>query len=154
MVEISSKPYLTSDFAFLPCFSILIGLTFVSLCLPTRYDHAKAMQTIATSLSMRIHITHMGVLDVEAGRFHGSEGRFYLPSFLYVKIALSSRLEAYEVLTYSDVIPYAMAIEPSCPFLSDELAVCHKGVDAFRSEETDKVFHNLLAFLPGWSCHV
>ncbi len=57
-------------------------------------------------------------------------------------------VEAYEVLTYSDVIPYAMAIEPSCPFLSDELAVCHKGVDAFRSEETDKVFHNLLAFLP------
>jgi len=53
-----------------------------------------------------------------------------------------------EVLTYSDVIPYATAVEPSSPFLSDELAVCHKGVDTFRSEETDKAFHNLLAFLP------
>ncbi len=40
-----------------------------------------------------LHITHMGVLDVEAGRFHGSKGRFYLPSFLYVKIASSGRLK-------------------------------------------------------------
>ena len=37
-----------------------------------------------------------------------------------------------KILTYSDVIPYAMAVEPSCPFLSDELAVCHKAVDALR----------------------
>ncbi len=58
------------------------------------------------------------------------------------------RLDNPEVLTYSDVIPYATAVEPSCPFLSDELAVCHKGVDTFRSEETDKAFHNLLAFFP------
>ena len=48
------------------------------------------MQTIATSLAMRFHITHMGILDVEAGRFHGSKGRFYLPSFLYVKTASSA----------------------------------------------------------------
>ena len=53
-----------------------------------------------------------------------------------------------EVLTYPDVIPYATAVEPPCPFLSDELAVCHKTVDAFCSEKTDKTFHNLPAFVP------
>ena len=58
------------------------------------------------------------------------------------------RLDNPEVLTYSNVIPYATAVEPSCPFLSDELAVCYKAVDAFHSEKTDKTFHNLLAFLP------
>lgn len=153
-----------------------------------------------------VHITHMGVLDVEAGRFHGSESRFYLPSFFVCQNRLLGPVEAYEnlqfrntigvfdpaagkrdiltfvkkelmeeflltdlqiieqppctdsftggrldnpeILTYSNVIPYATAVEPSCPFLSDELAVCHKGVDTFRSEETDKAFHNLLAFFP------
>ena len=153
-----------------------------------------------------VHITHMGILDVEAGRFHGSKGRFYLPSFFVCQNRLLGPIEAYEnlqfrntigvfdpaagkidiltfvkkelmeeflltdlqiieqppgtdsltggrldnpeVLTYSDVIPYATAVEPSCPFLSDELAVCHKAVDAFRSEKTDKTFHNLLAFFP------
>lgn len=148
----------------------------------------------------------MGVLDVEAGRFHGSKGRFYLPSFFVCQNRLLGPIEAYEnlqfrntigvfdpaagkidiltfvkkelmeeflltdlqiieqppctdsftggrldnpeILTYSNVIPYATAVEPSCPFLSDELAVCHKAVDAFRSEKTDKTFHNLLAFFP------
>ena len=73
-----------------------------------------------------LHITHMGVLDVEAGR----------------------GLDNPEILTYSDVIPYATAVEPSCPFRPHELAVCHKAVDTFRSEKTDKTFHNLLVFLP------
>lgn len=31
MVEISSCPYFTSGFAFLPCLRILIGLTFTSI---------------------------------------------------------------------------------------------------------------------------
>ena len=151
-----------------------------------------------------LHITHMGVLDVKAGRFHGSESRFYLPSLFVCQNRVFGPVEAYEnlqfrnsigvfdsaagkiyilpfvkkelmeeflltdlqvieqlpgtdsftggwldnpeVLTYSDVIPYATAVEPSCPFLSDELAVCHKAVDAFCSEKTDKTFHNLLAF--------
>lgn len=153
-----------------------------------------------------LHITHMGVLDIETGRFHVSESRFYLPTLFVCQNRALGPVEAYEnlqfrnsigvfdsasgkidiltfvkkkpvveflltdlqiieqpsgtdsftvgrldnleVLTYSDVIPYAMAVEPSCPFLSDELAVCHKAVDAFRSEKTDKTFHNLLAFLP------
>ena len=148
----------------------------------------------------------MGVLDVEAGRFHGSEGRFYLPTLFVCQNRALGPVEAYEnlqfrnsigvfdsasgkidilafvkkelmeeflltdlqiieqppgadsltggwldnpeVLTYPDVIPYATAVEPPCPFLSDELAVCHKTVDAFRSEKTDKTFHNLLAFVP------
>jgi hypothetical protein len=135
----------------------------------------------------------MGILDVEAGRFHGSEDRFYLPSLFVCQNRLLGPIEAYEnlqfrnsigvfdaaagkidiltfvkkelmeeflltdlqiieqppgsdsltggwldnpeALTYSDVIPYATAVEPSCPFLSDELAVCHKAVDAFRSEK-------------------
>lgn len=153
-----------------------------------------------------LHITHMGVLDVKAGRFHGSESRFYLPSLFVCQNRVLGAVEAYEnlqfrnsfgvfdstagkidiltfvkkelmeeflltdlqiieqppctdslngggldipeVLTYSDVIPYATAVEPSCPFLPDEFAVCHKAVDTFRSEKTDKAFHNLLAFLP------
>ncbi len=53
MVAISSKPYLTRDFAFLPCFRILIGLIFISLFSPTRYAHTRAMHTIATSLAIR-----------------------------------------------------------------------------------------------------
>lgn len=153
-----------------------------------------------------LHITYMGVLDVEAGRFHGSEGRFYLPSlfvcqnrtlgpveayknlqfgdpvgvfypasgkidiFTLVKKELiiesllsdpevieeppctypltGGRLDNPEVLPDTDVIPYATAVQPSNPFFSDELAVCHKAVDAFRSEKTDKTFHNLPAFVP------
>lgn len=148
----------------------------------------------------------MGVLNVKAGRFHGSESRFYLPSLFVCQNRVLGAVEAYEnlqfrnsfgvfdstagkidiltfvkkelmeeflltdlqiieqppctdslngggldnpeVLTYSDVIPYATAVEPSCPFLPDEFAVCHKAVDTFRSEKTDKAFHNLLAFLP------
>ena len=151
-----------------------------------------------------LHITHVGVLDVEAGGFHGSESRFYLPSLFVCQNRTFGPVEAYknlqfrntvgvfdsaagkidilafvkkklmeefllpdlqiieqppgadsltggwldnpEVLTYPDVIPYATAVEPPCPFLSDELPVCHKTVDAFRSEKTDKTFHNLPAF--------
>lgn len=153
-----------------------------------------------------LHITHVGVLDVEAGRFHGSEGRFYLPSLFVCQNRVLGPIEAYEnlqfrnsigvfdsasgkidILTFvkkelmeeflltdlqiieqppgsdslacgrsdnpevlpdADVIPYATAVEPSCPFLSDELAVCHKAVDAVCSEKTDKTFHNFLAFFP------
>ena len=127
-----------------------------------------------------LHITHMGVLDIETGRFHGSESRFYLPTLFVCQNRALGPVEAYEnlqfrnsigvfdsasgkidiltfvkkkpvveflltdlqiieqlpgtdsftggwldnpeVLTYSDVIPYATAVEPSCPFLSDELA--------------------------------
>ncbi len=154
------------------------------------------MQTIATSLAMRSISTHVGVLDVEAGGFHGSESRFYLPSLFVCQNRALGPVEAYknlqfrntvgvfdsaagkidilafvkkklmeeflltdlqiieqppgadsltggwldnpEVLTYPDVIPYATAVEPPCPFLSDELAVCHKTVDAFRSKRRIK----------------
>ena len=50
---ISSRPYFTSDLALLPCFNILIALTFISLCTPTRYAHTNAMQTIAVRRAMR-----------------------------------------------------------------------------------------------------
>ncbi len=81
MVEISSNPYLTSDFAFLPCFRILIGLIFISLCSPTRYAHTRAMQTIATSLAMR-SISRIWVSSMlKPEDFMALKGRFYLPSF-------------------------------------------------------------------------
>ena len=51
--EISSRPYLTNDLALLPCFRIFIGLTYISLCSPTRYAHTKAMQTIANRRAIR-----------------------------------------------------------------------------------------------------
>ncbi len=51
-----------------------------------------------------VHITHMGVLDVEAGRFHGSEGRFYLPSFLVCQNRLLGPVEAYENLQFLNSI--------------------------------------------------
>ena len=51
--EISSRPYLTNDFALRPCFRIFIGLTYISLCSPTRYAHTKAMQTIANRRAIR-----------------------------------------------------------------------------------------------------
>ncbi len=41
-----------------------------------------------------VHITHMGILDVEAGRFHGSLKAVSISHrFLYVKIASSGRLK-------------------------------------------------------------
>ena len=51
-----------------------------------------------------VHITHMGVLDVEAGRFHGSEGRFYLPSFFVCQNRLLGPVEAYENLQFRNTI--------------------------------------------------
>ena len=153
-----------------------------------------------------LRVAHVGVLDVEAGGFHGLEGRLDLPAFpisqdstlgtvetyedlqfrdtvgvldpasgkidiltfvnkeLMVKFLLSDpevieeppcpyplaggRLDNPEVLPDTDVISYVPAVQPTDPFLSDELAVCHKAVDAFRSEKTDKPFHDFLAFLP------
>ena len=51
-----------------------------------------------------LHITHMGVLDVEAGRFHGSKGRFYLPSFFVCQNRLLGPVEAYENLQFRNTI--------------------------------------------------
>lgn len=51
--EISSRPYLTNDLALRPCFRIFIGLTYISLCSPTRYAHTRAMHTIATRRAIR-----------------------------------------------------------------------------------------------------
>ena len=51
--EISSRPYLTNDLALRPCFRIFIGLTYISLCSPTRYAHTRAMQTIANRRAIR-----------------------------------------------------------------------------------------------------
>ena len=51
-----------------------------------------------------VHITHMGVLDVEAGRFHGSECRFYFPSFFVCQNRLLGPVEAYENLQFRNTI--------------------------------------------------
>jgi hypothetical protein len=46
----------------------------------------------------------MGVLDVEAGRFHGSEGRFYLPTFFVYQYRAFGPVEAYENLQFRNTI--------------------------------------------------
>ena len=93
MVAISSKPYLTSDFAFLPCLRILIGLIFISLCSPTRYAHTRAMQTIATSLAMR-SISRIWVSSMlKPEDFMALKAVSISQRFLYVKIAPSGRLK-------------------------------------------------------------
>ena len=51
-----------------------------------------------------LHITHMGVLDVEAGRFHGSEGRFYLPTLFVCQNRTLGPVEAYENLQFRNSI--------------------------------------------------
>ena len=78
--EISSRPCLTNDLALRPCFKILIGLTYMSLCSPTRYAHTRAMRTIASRRCGTHSVTRVGALDVKARRFHGTECRFNLPA--------------------------------------------------------------------------
>lgn len=46
----------------------------------------------------------MGVLDVEAGRFHGSEGRFYLPTLFVCQNRALGPVEAYENLQFRNSI--------------------------------------------------
>lgn len=58
------------------------------------------------------------------------------------------RLYNPEVLPDTEIISDAIAVEPSNPLLSDELAVCHKAVDAVRAEKTDESFHYLAPFFP------
>ena len=53
-----------------------------------------------------------------------------------------------EVLFDSDVIADAHDIEPSDPFLADELAIRHEAVDAVSPEKADEAFHQFLALLP------
>ena len=53
-----------------------------------------------------------------------------------------------EVLFDSDVIADAHDIEPSDPFLADELAIRHEAVDAVGPEKADEAFHQFLALLP------
>lgn len=152
------------------------------------------------------HVAHVGVLDVEAGGFHGTESRLDLPSFLIGRDSVFWPVEAYEDLqfrnpvgvldsapgkidifplvkeelmvnfllpdpevieeppcTYSltfgrldnpevlpdtDVIPDASAVQPSNPFLSDELPVSNQAIDAVLSEKADEPLHDLLTFFP------
>lgn len=151
-------------------------------------------------------VAHVGVLDVEAGGFHGLESRLNLPAsligqdstfrtveayedlqfrnsvgvlfpapgkidiFTLVKEELiveflfsypevieeppcpyslaSGRLDNPEVLPDTYVIPDAPAIQPSNPFLSDELHVSDQTVDAVLSEKADEPFHDFLTFFP------
>ena len=51
-----------------------------------------------------LHITHMGALDVKAGRFHGSESRFYLPSLFVCQNRVLGSVEAYENLQFRNSI--------------------------------------------------
>ena len=153
-----------------------------------------------------LHVAHMGVLDVEAGGFHGLGGRLDLPAFLIGHDSAFRAVEAYEnlqfrdtigvlypapgkidiftlvkedlmvefllpypevieeppctypvaggrpddpeVLPDTDVIPDASVVQPSDPFLSDELPVGHQAIDTVRTEKTDEPLHDFLTFLP------
>ncbi len=53
----------------------------------------------------------MGILDVEAGRFHGSKGRFYLPSFFVCQNRVLGPIEAYENLQFRNTIG---VFDPAC----------------------------------------
>ena len=153
-----------------------------------------------------LHVAHMGVLDVEAGGFHGLEGRLDLPAFLIGDDSVFRAVEAYEnlqfrdtigvlypapgkidiftlvkeelivefllpdpevieeppctnpltggrldnpeVLPDTDVIPYAAAVQPSDPFLSDKLPVGDQAIDTVLSEKADEPLHDFLSFPP------
>ena len=58
------------------------------------------------------------------------------------------RLDNPEVLPDSDIIPYAIAVEPTDPFLADEFPVGDKAVNAFGTEQPDESFNDCLAFFP------
>lgn len=58
------------------------------------------------------------------------------------------RLYNPEVLPYTDVIPDASAVQPSDPFLPDELPVGDQTVDAVLSEKADEPLHDFLTFFP------
>lgn len=51
-----------------------------------------------------LHVAHMGVLDVEAGGFHGFEGRLDLPAFLIDHDCILGAVEAYEDLQFGDSV--------------------------------------------------
>lgn len=52
-----------------------------------------------------------------------------------------------EVLSNLDIIPSSQGIEPSSPFLSDELSVGHKAINIVHAEKPHEAFHNLLPLL-------
>ena len=153
-----------------------------------------------------VYITHMGVLYVKSGGFHGSECRFYLPSLLVGHDSTLGAIETYEnlqlrnsigvfdpaackidilafvkkklvvefllsdfeiveqppransltcgrlynpeVLPDTDIISDAIAVEPSNPFLSDELSVSDQTIDTVMSEKSDEPLHDFLTFFP------
>ena len=53
-----------------------------------------------------------------------------------------------EVLSDPDIVTYSMFIEPSNPFLSDELPVCDKAVNAVGSEQSHEPFQDFPSFVP------
>ena len=153
-----------------------------------------------------LHVAHVGVLDIEAGGFHGLESRLDLPSFLIGQDSAFGMVEAYEdlqfrdpvgvldaaackidilslvkeklvvefllsdleiveqpprtdslacgrlynpeVLSDTDVISDASAVEPSNPFLSYELPVSDQTIDTVLSEKANEPLHDFLTFFP------
>lgn len=57
-------------------------------------------------------------------------------------------LDGPDVLPDTDIIPDSIVIEPSDPFLADELPVSRKAVDIVLPEKMDEPLHNSLAFFP------
>ena len=104
MVEISSNPYLTSDFCLSSMFQNPYRFNIYIFMFTNEIRPYKSHADHRDKSCDAVHITHMGILDVEAGRFHGSKGRFYLPSFLYVKNRLLGPIEAYENLQFRNTI--------------------------------------------------
>ena len=53
-----------------------------------------------------------------------------------------------EVLSDPDIVTYSMFIGPSNPFLSDELPVCDKAVNAVGSAQSHEPFQDFPSFVP------
>lgn len=51
-----------------------------------------------------LDVTHVGILDVEAGGFHGLEGRLDLPAFLIGQDSTFGTAETYENLQFGNPV--------------------------------------------------
>lgn len=65
----------------------------------------------------------------------------------HLHIVAAFRIECPEVLPYSDVVSYPVAVQPVDPPLADKLTVGQKAVDGLLSEEVDVALHEVDALL-------
>lgn len=98
--EISSRPYLTNDLALLPCFRIFIGLTYISLCSPTRYAHTRAMQIIANRRAIRTLSRRWVSSMLKPEDFMARKCRFNLPAFFIGRYSIFRSVETDQDLKF------------------------------------------------------